>query len=887
MKKFYLFFIGIIIFQTAISQDIKPDRTFVNYFYDSEAYLYEKNYDEALILLLKLEEINPDNPNVWYKIGYCYLNTRLYKTKAETYLEKAVDYATPSYKPDSHRETNTPMESFLYLGIAYRMNYKFDKSLQTFSELRGKLNPGDVDDKYLLELIEREEFITNNAIYYFNHPVDAQIKNLGPEINSEYADHSPIIDLNENILFFTSKRPRDGQARESQDEDIFISKSNNYHWQSPTRLGPPINTEETNDAGIGLSIDAKQLFFFRSGMHNTGNVYISESEDIYNWSAPKLLREDVNTKYRETHATITPDGNSIFFTSDRKGGVGGQDIYVMRKLPDEKWSRPQMLPETVNSPYDEESPYVHPDGVTLFFSSKGHASMGGYDVFYSTMSKDGTFSEPTNLGYPINTPDDDVSYIMNMDGRRGYIATIKDDGYGDLDLYEIIQAGVYDNKLIVYDGIVSDINNNIPEDLIIVVRDVETEQYVGIYRPNKIDGRYLLVLLPENTYEISYEATGHLLQSIEYTPKKDDVKTFSTDFLPIELDPVLLQAYLMHNFVYFDEGDVKLDDEAVKILNQVILKDNEWDANAAKMIVNINLPVIGADPVKDKQRSVAITDYLSSKGIDRNDIYLNGSYPQGYNDVYGLDMRQRGGLLTVSNLPVAEDTGRVKLTITISNILFDFDRSSVKAEYYENLNVLAEYMNDNPNAQIEIGGHTDCLGTNEYNYLLSYYRSKAVKDYLVAKGNKPENIITEKYGEDKPIAANLTADGRDNPQGRKYNRRAEFRVISQGTENNLAVRQFTFNASDNTQVGVSGDTTKFQFASTGKKYTVQIFALKNKKSIDYFADLVGVKMYASDDGWYRYYVGEFETSDEAKIAVNNLKTMGYNPFVRKLSYFEK
>lgn len=885
MKKLFCFFTLMFGATLIFAQEINPDRTFVNHFYDAEAYMYEKNFDAALELLLKLEEMDPKNPNIWYKIGYCYLNTRLYKKKAQVYLEKAVDYANPNYKSDNHRETTTPLESYLYLAIAYRVNYQFDLSLEALDILRRKLNPAKKEDQELLKLIEREEFITKNAIYFYSNPVEAYLKNLGPEINSPYADHSPVIDFNEKVLIFTSKRPRDGQAPQNQDEDIFISKSNNYKWQRPQRLDAPINTKEHNEASIGLSLDGKQLFFYRSAYNLAGNVYVTESEDGYNWNEPKLLREDVNTKYRETHATITPDGNAIFFTSDRKGGFGGTDIYVMRKLPNGKWSRPQILPEQVNTPYDEESPFVHPDGITLFFSSKGHNTMGGYDVFYTKMNRDGSFTEPVNLGYPINTPDDDVSYVMNMDGRRGYIATVKDDSFGDLDIYEIIQSGIYDNNLIVYDGIVSDINNNIPSDLIVAVRDVKTEEYVGIYRPNKRDGKYLIVLLPDNSYEISYEASGFLIHSIEYTPTRDDVKKFSTSFLPIELDPVLLQAYLMHDFVYFNEGDLDLDSEAISILNKVIQKSNEWKGESpAGLIININLPIVGADPIKDNKRSNAIISYLTSKGIDKSKIYLNGSYPQGYNDVYGLDIRERKQLIA-SNLPVEEESiTKEKKTITIENILFDFDKYNIKPQYIPNLEILANFLIDNPNAQIEIEGHTDILGSNEYNYLLSYRRAKAVKDFLVNKGAKPENIITTKYGKDRPIAANTTPDGRDNPAGRRLNRRAEFKVLYQGYESLLVVKPLTPDQSLAMADNLSGTNV---VVDPSKKYTIQIFALKNPKPIEYFADLVGVKMHVSEDGWYRYYVGEFNSYKEAKDGLENLKKQGYNPFIRKLNFFEK
>ena len=391
-----------------------------------------------------------------------------------------------------------------------------------------------------------------------------------------------------------------------------------------------------------------------------------------------------------------------------------------------------------------------------------------------------------------------------------------------------------------------------------------------------------MVLLPDITYEISYEADGHLIHSIEHTPTKDDVDLFTSEVLPIELDPVLLQAYLMHDIVYFDEDATKLDDEAVRILNKVKTKADEWNQDAGHMIVNLNLPVIGADPIIDGQRAEAIINYLTEVGIKEDDIYLNGSYPEGYQDVYGLDMRERKEFLADNTLPVTDTQTVATGKVTVKNILFDFDKYYIKSEYYNNLDLLADYMNNNPNAQIEVAGHTDWFGTNEYNYLLSYRRSKSVKDYLVAKGNNPENIITSKYGEDKPI-------------GRQYNRRAEFKVIAQGTVNLLEITPFDVDLvaynNDNNNGNNNGNTEPFDVNnnnsdSKDKKYTIQIFALKNEKSIDYFADLVGVKMHVSD-GWYRYYVGEFATYQEAKRAMDNLKAMGYNPFIRKLSFFEK
>ncbi|MCK9498227.1 MAG: OmpA family protein [Bacteroidales bacterium] len=876
MKNIISFLLIMLISFMAFSQELKPDRTNINYFYDAEAFMYENNYNQALDLLLKLDNLSPDNPNVWYKIGVCYLNTRLYKKNALEYLERAAKHTSSNYKENNHKEKNTPLESYLYLGIAYRVNYMFEESLDSFDKLIKMLNPSKPEDKALIKIAKREIQITENAIYNIQNPINAELVNLGEIINSEYTDHSPIVDLHENYLIFTSKRPRDGQALVNQDEDIFISKKVNNKWQEPVRLGAPINTKENNEAAIGLSIDGKQLFFYRSGSNYSGSIYLSESEDMYNWSTPTLLKENVNSRFRETHAAISPDGNSIFFTSNRKGGFGGLDIYVMRKLPNGKWSEALVLPKQINTEYDEESPFIHPDGITLYFSSKGHSSMGGYDVFSSIMSKDGKFTEPVNIGYPINTPDDDVSYILNLDGQKGYIATIKDeDSFGDLDLYEILQEGVYMNNMIVFEGLVTDENNSIPENVTITLKHKDSEEAIEVSRLNKTNGKYLLMMIPDNTYEIYYEAQGHIIHSVEYTPTRKELSKISEEYKPIELEPVVLKSFYNHAYIYFNENTSNLDDNAINLLNDVITKHTDFKSKNEKFAINIVIPKYGSDPLYDEKRSEEITKYLNNKGIATNDIYTNNLFIDDFTNIYGLEIVENKEILAVVE-ELEEETD--KSIVKIENILFDFDKFNIKSEYFENLDLLAEYLNENPTAQIEIGGHTDWLGSGEYNYLLSYHRSKTVKDYLVGKGNNSENIITAKYGKDKPIAANQTLDGRDNPAGRKYNRRAEFKVLVQGNKSTLEINPLLIE---------DGDYLDISKIHSSKKFTIQIFALKNQKPLEEFSELVGVKMQVSDDGWYRYYLGEYTSFRMATEAAENLKSMGYNTLIRKLSFYEE
>jgi outer membrane protein OmpA-like peptidoglycan-associated protein/tetratricopeptide (TPR) repeat protein len=860
----------------AHTQELKPDRTSINYFYDAEAFMYEGNYDEALDLLLKLDNISPDNPNIWYKIGVCYLNTRLYKTQALEYLKKASNYTSPNYKENNHKEKNTPLESYLYLGIAYRVNYMFQESLDSFDKLKGMLSPSKTEDKALLKIIKREIEITENAIYNVANPIKAELINLGEVINSEFTDHSPIVDLYENYLIFTSRRPREGQEMKNQDEDIFISKKVNNKWETPIRLGEPVNTIDNNEAAIGLSIDSKQLFFYRSGENNSGSIFITESDDMYNWSTPTLLKENVNSRFKETHATISPDGNAIFFTSNRKGGFGGLDIYVMRKLPNGKWSEALPLPKQINTEYDEESPFIHPDGITLYFSSKGHNSMGGYDVFSSIMSRNGKFTEPVNIGYPINTPDEDVSYVVNLDGQKGYIATIKaDDGYGDLDLYEILQEDVHKNNIIIYEGIIADKNNNLPENVTITLKNKDSNEEPKVSRLNQNNSKYVLTMIPDNTYEIIYQIHGHTIRSIDYTPTIDELTQQTKLYNPIELDPIILSSFYNHAYVYFDENDNNLNDDAISLLDKVIEKYVEFEAKNEKLAINIVTPKQDANPLYDEKRSKEIFEYLSKNNIAKNDIYSDGVFDNNSTNIYGLEIVENKKLLAIEE---KEEVIVDKAILKVENILFDFDKYNIKPEYFDNLDLLANYLNDNPTAKIEIGGHTDWLGTSEYNYLLSYHRSKAVKDYLVAKGNNAENIITAKYGKHTPIAANQTPDGRDNPTGRKYNRRAEFKVLVQGNKTILEILPIVIE---------EGDYIDISKTPSNKKYTVQIYALKNQKALETFSELVGVKMHVSSDGWYRYYVGEYTSYKMAVEAATNLKSMGYDTLIRKLSFYEE
>jgi outer membrane protein OmpA-like peptidoglycan-associated protein len=304
----------------------------------------------------------------------------------------------------------------------------------------------------------------------------------------------------------------------------------------------------------------------------------------------------------------------------------------------------------------------------------------------------------------------------------------------------------------------------------------------------------------------------------------------------------------------------------------------EKTKNIPDMIINIADE--GSDSKLGAERYISIEKHLTNNGvnlknIDRNNSFSNISQPSFNLKIILIDEPE---IMSIDS-------------VVIENILFDFNKYEIQKESYPNLDKLAAYLNENPSAKIEIDGHTDNIGSVNYNDILSYNRAKSAKDYLVSKGNNPENIITGKYGKTAPITNNLTPDGKDNPQGRKYNRRVEFKVLEQGKSAKLVIAKMIIDESYSSGINSNNEEAIAKtdnFARYEGKYTIQIVALKKSKPVNSFNNLTGVKESLSKDGWYRYYVGEFNSYNEAKNAITNLnlEKSEYSPFVRKLSFFE-
>jgi tetratricopeptide (TPR) repeat protein len=492
--------------------------------------------DRALLNFLELSKLDPTNAHINYKVGRCYLLLNGKKNEAVPYLEKAVSGVSDKAK-DVYKETKAPIDAYFHLARAYHLNSQFDNAIAAYRKYL------TVDKALAREQKDEIEWMIQtclNGKLIVDSPISTTRENLGENINSVYDEYSAVVDAAETTLIFTSRRPTTTGGQLDIDdkyfEDIFVSqKDDKGVWGTPTNMGKNINTEG-HEASIGLSADGQELYLYRDDFGD-GNIYVSQMKGS-SWSEPVQLNQNINSSFRESHATVSSDGQTLYFTSDRSGS-GGMDIFRSKRLPTGDWGVAENLGEVLNTKYDEEAPFIHPDGKTLFFSSKGHNSMGGYDIFFSINEK-GKWSTPMNIGHPMNTADDEYFFVMSADGKRAYYSSSTGQGIGGKDIFIVRLDTDREVPLTVYKGeIVADASGKRPKNVVIKVTDNETGELYGLYKPREDNGRFILILHPGMNYNIAYEANGYLYKSEKlFVPENTSYFEISR---AIQLSPVTLQ----------------------------------------------------------------------------------------------------------------------------------------------------------------------------------------------------------------------------------------------------------------------------------------------------------------------------------------------------------
>lgn len=482
------------------------DSEFKSEFTKAYDLIAKDNYKEAVVILEKLNKEQPQNANLKSMLGYCYLRTgKTYEKAIEYYSQlNFPDDFTINYQDRDANETHAPLEALLYQGESYHMNYEFEKALEIYNQYLSMVRKGNSDEYYFAN--KRVEEVTN-AIEFSKQLTGSELFEIRP-LNTEYPDYRPIPNATGDLMYFTSRRRRkDGTSEQKKDddgayyEDVYQVEYCRGVWGEPQPIAQ-LNSE-FHEAILYLSNDENKILVYRFGEddENGGDVFESEFKNG-SWSPLKKLSEDINSPSWETHSSIS--SQDIVFTSDRKGTRGFRDIW----LYDAKTKSISNMGKTINTEEDEDGAFLTEDGKTLYFSSNGHNTMGGFDIFVSHKDESGKWSEPKNLGMPINSPGDDIFYHPVVKGGDAYFSSFRNAGSGNQDLYFIPNM----DRINAYEGLVMESSGKPVERLVVSIFNVETKEEVRTVETDE-DGKFRFYLNPGESYQLlPYFQKGKILE---------------------------------------------------------------------------------------------------------------------------------------------------------------------------------------------------------------------------------------------------------------------------------------------------------------------------------------------------------------------------------------
>ncbi|WP_343030519.1 OmpA family protein, partial [Fulvivirga aurantia] len=572
------------------------------------------------------------------------------KARAVPYLLKVLEV------DDDYR-----FDILYWIGRSYQYGMEFDKALSYYDRYKNKLTQQDGyrgRDKVSLDDVNRRIYECQNAREFVANPSHYSIVNLGNSINSEQEDYAPVLNQDETMMVFTSRR-KEGNINQNvfsdnkPFEEIFIAYKENGQWQPAQNIGETINTE-FHDSNLALSADGNQLFLYKD--ENNGDIYESYKKPDNTWTFPQPLSENINSEgFKENAVSISPDGSLLFFASDRPGGAGGIDIYYSIKDPEtEEWTRSKNVGPKINTEYDDDGPFIDYDGKTLYFSSQGRNGMGGYDIFKSEYdSAKGEWGEPENLGFPINTPDDDIYFVSTEDGKRGYYASVREDGQGYTDIYmvTILQEGEVGETIAKKEADEDEAVDEEPESKELAKVEKESKQLAPVKitvnvlgdKKEAVDAKISLTSVDDNrvagktrvgtgsyefsvtspevkTYRLSVEADGYVFQTIEIKAPaaKEEPQSISRN---VQLRKLQLGTRSVLRNIYFDFNKATFKQESYDELNKL----EAMMARNPGMVIEIsghtdNIGAKSYNKQLSQLRANAVKDYLVKKGVDARRI---------------------------------------------------------------------------------------------------------------------------------------------------------------------------------------------------------------------------------------------------------------------------
>ena len=660
-----------------------------------EIYYEQKAPEVAKEMYIQAAQTDPNSIKANYMAGKTILET-INKGEATPYFLKVYELDT-DYRFD-----------ILYsVARAYQYDLKFNEAINFYNSYLQKLNKEKDyrgEDKVPVSQVRRRIYECENGLEFVNNARNFKITNIGGAVNSNSKDYAPVINADETVLIFTSRRAEGNLNENVFDdnfyyEDIFISKKVNGEWSAAKNIGGTVNTLYF-DSNLALSADGKQLYLYKDGDNGDGNIYLSELQDNDTWSNPKPLGSNINSSYTENSVSISPDDKTLYFTSDRPGGYGGYDIYRCEKDRRGEWGKVTNLGQIVNTPYNEEGVFIGHDGKTLYFSSRGHKGMGGYDIFKATYDEEKLeWGEPVNLGYPINTPDDDVYFVTTKDETSGYYATVRNDGFGYLDLYKVEIPDLSEdldalakqgkNELTGSDSLknnrdikpidmapkptIGEVASLKPVQLLLKVDDGTTAQAMNatvslksrsggntVAAENVATGIYRFDIFNEQPaeYVLAVQKNGYIYKSLQVSVP--GATSESQEFRrKVSLNPITADYRMVLNFVYFDFNSANLKEESydeLDRLKQFVLSSMGTSIEIAGHTDNVGPKAYNQQ--LSQARAQAIVDYLVAQGVTVEQLIAKGygeDDPIASNDDEkdGRELNRRVEMRVLDTKPIA------------------------------------------------------------------------------------------------------------------------------------------------------------------------------------------------------------------------------------------
>ncbi|MBN2213312.1 MAG: OmpA family protein [Bacteroidales bacterium] len=659
IKPEYICFLLILNLYTAVSFSqffLTPDELYE----EGTEFIIAEEFEEALPYFLQLLEKGYHNASIHYQTGQCYLFIPGQKEKSIQYLETAVKKASHNFTGRSPDEDRAPLDALYLLGMAYRINNQLGKSEKIFASLTDSLK----NDTSEMFKVKEQLKICRNANELIRNEISLQSVKLEDRINTIFSNYNPVVNNDESLIFYMD-------ALKFYDA-VMQSEKSGERWKKPDNITPKIKSD--GDYIItDITEDGNILLLRLNDAYTKGDIYMCEKKNG-KWDVIRKLNANINTRFNETHASFANKGKTLYFTSNRTGGYGGLDIYRSDLDSGGDWGSASNLGPVINTSLDEESPFMCENNQSLFFSSQGHYNMGGFDIFVSTVT-DGELQNPLNIGFPLNTTDNDLFYFPLKDGKQGYHAKFTDNLDGNLDIYRYEIFSVPNPARFTIKGQISlPPRSTIPfEEINITLTDRSSGDTISSGKAKK-DGRYHYTL-PSGEYELY----------------------FSTDQAFLDRKSISLPQYL----------------------------------NIEELIVN---------PVLEYKPAASIDTFVTKE----------------------------------TTLPEKPGYAQVSDTFIIQHVLFGFDRYIVSKAQLCYLDELAQLLQKYPDITVSIDGHTDAIGRESYNKVLSVKRASEVAGYLISLNISKSRISIKGHGEEMPVAINRNKDGSDNPEGRRYNRRAEI-----------------------------------------------------------------------------------------------------------------